>query len=173
MFVVSLLLGWLLGVFPAQSHVASKMVLEHHDDACTNLSPAECCTQMLEIALFRATGDQVPRATKTPVRLSCTDPGKTFAETSCRLIAMSRGFGARDANEICAPASLTKRCNGEPSCKQCMSDMDHLDWKASQRACYALTYVPKPNDGTPVVTLNDDDRPANGGTRVRVRRVIP
>ena len=56
MLVVSVLLGWLLGVFPAQSHVASKMVLEHHDDACTNLSPAECCAQMLEIALFRATG---------------------------------------------------------------------------------------------------------------------
>jgi hypothetical protein len=91
------------------------------------------------------------------------------------LIAMSRGFGARDANEICAPASLTKRCSGEPSCKQCMSDMDHLEWKAAQRACYALTYVPKPTDGTRVITLNGDSNPpaANGGTSVRVRRTLP
>jgi hypothetical protein len=172
--VVWVLLGWLLGALPAQSHVASRMVIEHHDDACANLSPAECCAQMLEIAVFRATGDQVPKAAKTPVRLSCADPDKTFAETSCRLIAMSRGFKAHDANEICAPASLTKRCNGDPSCKQCMSDLDHLEWKASQRACYALTYVVRPNsDGTRVVTLNDPNAAAaNGGTAVRVRRTV-
>jgi len=37
-----------------------------------------------------------------------------------------------------------------------MSDMDHLEWKASQRACYALTYVVRPNsEAARVVTLND------------------
>jgi hypothetical protein len=172
--VVLVLLGWLLGAFPAQSHMASRMVLEHHDDACMNLSPAECCQQMLEIALFRATGDQVPRAAKTPVRLSCADPGKTFAETSCRLLSMSRGFNAHDTNEICSPSSLTKRCNGDPSCKQCMSDMDHLEWKGSQRACYALTYVSRPNtDGTRVVTLNDPKRTAaNSGNTLTIHHTI-
>jgi hypothetical protein len=170
--VVLVLLGWLSGALPAQSHAASRMVLEHHDDACTNLTPAECCAQMLEIAVFRATGDQVPKAAKTPVRLSCADRNKTFAETSCRLIAMSRGFNAHDASELCAPASLTRRCTDDASCKQCMSDMDRLEWKGSQRACYALTYVSRPNtDGTKVVMLNDSTAAGSGNT-VRVRRLV-
>jgi hypothetical protein len=138
---VLVLLGWLLGLMPAQSREATRMVLERSDDVCGALNPAQCCAQMLEIALFRATGDQVPRRAKTPVRLSCEDPGRTMPENSCRLIAMGRGFGARDAAEICAPASLTKRCTGDASCRQCMSDLGRLEWKAPQRACYALTYV--------------------------------
>jgi hypothetical protein len=162
--------SWLFGIMPAQTRGVSRMVLERNDNACANLSPAECCAQMLEIAVFRATGDQVPKAARTPVRLSCADPSKTFAETSCRLISMSRGFSAREATEICAPASLTKRCNGDDTCRQCMSDLDKLEWKATQRACYALTYQPKPTDGTRVVTLGD---PANSsGTSVRVRRTV-
>jgi hypothetical protein len=171
--VAMVLLGWLLGVMPAQSRQASRMVLERHGDACTGLSPAECCAQLLEIAVFRATGDQVPKAAKTPVRLSCADPDRTFAENSCRLIALSRGFNAREAGDICTPGSLAKRCSGDASCKQCMSDLDRLDWKAPQRACYALTYVPKASgDGTRVVTLGGSKAAANGGATVRVRRLV-
>jgi len=170
--VALVLLGWLLGALPAQSHHVSRMVMERHDDACSGLSPAECCAQMLEIAVFRATGDQVPRAAKTPVRLSCADPDRTFAENSCRLITLSRGFNPREASDICAPASLTKRCSGDAPCKQCMTDLDRLEWKAPARACYALTYVPKTTgDGTKVVTLGDS-KAANGGTAVRVRRLV-
>jgi len=55
---------------------------------------------MLEIALFRATGDQVPKAAKTARATELRRPRKTFAETSCRLIAMSRGFNAHDSSEI-------------------------------------------------------------------------
>jgi hypothetical protein len=136
-------LGGLLCVtaVSAQSRPRSRMDIERSDDVCSALSPAECCAQMLEIALFRATGDHVPKAAKAPVRLSCKDPEQTIPENACRLIAMGRGIGAREAADLCAPASLAKRCADDDTCRQCMSDLERLDWKASARACYALTYV--------------------------------
>ena len=172
--VVLVLLGWLLSAMPAQSRAVSRIVMEHHDDACTGLDSAQCCAQMLEIAAFRATGDQVPRATKTPLRLSCADPDRVFAQNACQMIALSRGFSAREAGQICTPGELTKRCHGDSSCKQCMTDLDKLEWKAPQRACYALTYVPKTRgDGTKVVTIGGSDgSDARGGQAVRVRRYV-
>jgi hypothetical protein len=167
--VVLLLLGWLMGALPAQSRAAGHMLLERHDDACSELSPNECCAQMLEIAVFRATGDQVPRAAKTPVKLSCEDPDRTIPQNACRLLAMGRGFGARETQEICAPAGLVKRCSDDDSCKQCMTDLDRLAWKLPQRACYALTYLPKAAPtGTTVVNLSRaNGAAANGGVRTR------
>lgn len=142
-FVVSAL-GCLFAVTAAsaqskQGH--SRMDIQRSDDVCSALNSAECCAQMLEIALFRATGDHVPKAAKTPVRLSCQDPEQTIPENACRLIAMARGFGAREAADLCAPASLGKRCADDDTCRQCMSDLERLEWKASARACFALTYV--------------------------------
>ena len=166
------LFSWLFGLIPAQSRAVNRMVMERTDDVCAHLNPAECCAQMLEIAVFRATGDQVPKAARSPVRLSCADPTKTFAETSCRLITISRGFSAREAGDICAPSSLAKRCSDDGTCKQCMSDLDKLEWKAPQRACYALTYQPKVNNGTRVVTLDNSTAPSGNGQSVRVRRMV-
>ncbi|MET0391367.1 MAG: hypothetical protein ABW321_35665 [Polyangiales bacterium] len=122
-----------------------RMQLERSSEVCSALDPSECCAQMLEIALFRATGDQVPKSAKAPVRLSCKDERRTIPENACRLIAMGRGFGAREAAQLCAPAGLEKRCADDAVCKLCVSDLAHLDWKASARACYALTYVAKPS----------------------------
>lgn len=187
MQTVSLLVfGLLLAFIPAQtrsvaaqSHSvaapargASKLVLERHSDACTNLDPAQCCAQMLEIAAFKATGDQLPKAMKTPVRLSCEVPAKVFPETSCRMLALARGFGAKDANELCAPATLAKRCQGDSTCKQCVADLDRMAWKSSHRACYAITYVDRAsNDGTKVVSYTRG-KPNPNGAVVRMRRTV-
>ena len=145
------LLGLLFGFVPAQtrqvSRGASKVVMERHADACENLDPAQCCAQMLEIAVFRATGDQLPKATKTPVRLSCETPQKVFPETSCRMLVLARGFAAKEASELCAPATLAKRCNADDGCKQCVEDLDRLSFRSSHRACYALTYVDRVSRG--------------------------
>jgi hypothetical protein len=175
---VLLLLGLLLGFVPAQTHQvsrgASKVVLEHHADACENLDPAQCCAQMLEIAVFRATGDQLPKATKTPVRLSCETPQKVFPETSCRMLALARGFGAKAVNELCAPATLAKRCNADDGCKQCVEDLDKLSWRSSHRACYALTYVERGSrDGAKVVSVTKG-QPTTGpnATLVRMKRTV-
>jgi hypothetical protein len=160
------------GSVQAQSRGASKVVLERHQDACTNLDAAECCAQMLEIAAFKATGDQLPKATKTPVRLSCEAPAKTFPETSCRMLALARGFGAKNASELCDPATLAKRCQGDSTCKQCVADLDRMAWKSSHRACYAITYVDRPsNYGTKVVSFTRGKPNANGNV-VRMRRTV-
>lgn len=136
-----MILSWLLGGLPAQAKHVSAVVLERHDDVCMGLDEAECCAQKLQIAGFRATGDQLPRATKTPVRLSCSAPAKVFPETSCRLLALARGFNAKEASALCAPGQLAKRCHDDASCKQCVNDLGKLDWKAPHRACAAVTFV--------------------------------
>lgn len=117
------------------------MELQRSDDVCGALDPSACCQQMLEIAVFRATGDQVPKSAKSPVRLSCKDVNRTIPENACRLIAMGRGFGARESAQLCAPEGLAKRCADDAACRQCVTDLAKLDWKAPARACYALTYV--------------------------------
>lgn len=131
----------------------SHMEIERSTDVCSELSDEECCAQMLEIALFRATGDQVPRKAKVPVRLSCQDPNHTIPENACRLIAMGRGLSAQDAADVCAPAGLVKRCTSDTACRQCLEDLSRLSWKGAARACHALTYLPKVTPGTRVVTL--------------------
>ena len=81
---------------------ASRVQIERSSDVCSALSPAECCAQMLEIAVFRATGDQVPKA-EAPVRLSCKDPDRIIPDNACRLIAMGRGFSARAGGAAVRP----------------------------------------------------------------------
>ena len=169
LLLLALLLGWL----PAQTHQAarsaSKVVMERHADACENLDPAQCCAQMLEIAVFRATGDQLPTKTKTPVRLSCETPEKVFPETSCRMLALARGFGAKQVDQLCAPSTLAKRCNADDGCKQCVEDLDKLSWRSSHRACYALTYVERTSrNGVKVVSVTNG-KPATGPDAVLVR----
>jgi len=173
-----LLLGLLLGFVPAQtrqvSKGTSKVVMERHADACVNLDPAQCCAQMLEIAVFRATGDQLPRATKTPVRLSCETPEKVFPEASCRMLALARGFSAKEVTELCTPGKLAKRCNADDGCKQCVEDLDKLSWRSSHRACYALTYVERAaGDGVKVVSVTRG-KPTTGpnATLVRMKRTV-
>jgi hypothetical protein len=177
--VALLVLGLFFAFVPAQSRSvqaqargASRVVMERHSDACTGLDPAQCCAQMLEIAGFKATGDQLPKATKTPVRLSCETPARVFPETSCRMLALARGFAAKDASELCEPATLAKRCQGDNTCKQCVADLDRMAWKSSHRACYAITYVDRPsNDGVKVVSVTRG-KPSPNGAVVRMRRTV-
>lgn len=169
-------------VHPHVHRQTSKLELERHEDVCMGLDQAECCAQMLEIAGFRATGDQLPPATKTPLRLSCEAPEKTFPETSCRLLAMSRGFGAKETGELCAPGKLAKRCRDDASCRQCLDDLGRLAWRAPHRACYALTYTPQARaEGAKVVTLTrgqpgpsgrKGDPAANSGNSITVKRTV-
>lgn len=137
----------------AQSKSRGQLEIQRSSDVCSALDDAGCCAQMLEIAVYRATGDQVPKKAKGPVRLSCQDPDRNIPENACRLIAMGRGLSAQDAADVCAPAGLVKRCSSDAPCRQCMEDLDRLEWSGAARACYALTYLPKVTPGTRVVTL--------------------
>jgi hypothetical protein len=150
---VLIVLGWLFGT--AMGHVqaeetaragarAARMDIQRSADVCSALSASECCAQMLEIALFRATGDHVPKSAKMPLRLSCEAPRRTIPENACRLLALGRGLSASEATQLCAPDKLVQRCSDDAACAQCVSDLGRLAWKAPVRACYALTYVAKP-----------------------------
>jgi hypothetical protein len=144
-----------------QAKHVSHMAVETHEDVCMGLSSAECCAQSLEVAVFRATGDQIPKAAKTPVRLSCSDPTAVVPEGACRSIAMARGFGAKDVGDLCVSATLAKRCDGANTCKTCVRELAKLKFQNPERACLAATYVTPPADATKVIQLRDEREDAN------------
>ncbi len=165
----------LFGFFiPAQTRHTSHMAFETHQDACTGLSSGECCAQMLEIAVFRATGDQVPKAAKTPVRLSCAAPSSVVPEGACRSIAMARGFAVKDVSGLCAVDKIGKRCEDNAGCKSCARELVKLGFQNAERACLAATYVPASADGgDTVIVLHDGKSDASGsGIEVRKRRTV-
>jgi hypothetical protein len=174
--VLGVVLAGLLSVFvPAQSKRVSRVAVEQHADACMGLTAAECCAQSIELAVFRATGDQVPKAAKTPVRLSCADPTAVVPEGACRSIAIARGFGAKQAGLLCEAATLGKRCNGSPSCKTCSQELAKLKFQNAERACLAATHVATVGDDREQVIILQDDKPAttNGDTfEIRKRRTV-
>jgi hypothetical protein len=143
----------LLSFFPAQvKQVASGMSIET-GDACSGLSAAECCGQMLELAGFRAQGDHLPRLIKTTVHLACTDERKTVTSQVCKSIAVSRGFSPKDADAICKPAQ--RDCQKDGTCRQCVSDLAKLEYRGSHHVCRALTYVPERAAPRVVVIRNE------------------
>jgi hypothetical protein len=168
--VLALLITWI----PAQTRHASRMALETHEDACMGLTAAECCAQSLELAGFRATGDQIPRAAKSPVKLSCGDSSKVVPEAACRSISMARGFSAKDVSVSCAPDTLEKRCHDEPLCRACVTDLAKLEFKSGYRACYAVTYKhAASSDDASVIILHDTKASAaGGGVEIRKRRTV-
>jgi hypothetical protein len=106
---------------------------------CTGLQPQECCEQMLELAAFRAQGDQLPRLVKSLVRLACEDQHRVVAPQACRSIAVTRGFRSAEVDAICRPA--LHDCLDENTCSQCALDLKKLNYRGAQYACRALTYV--------------------------------
>jgi hypothetical protein len=171
--VVTALLALLFTWIPAQTRHASRMLLETHDDACSGLTTAECCAQSLELAGFRATGDQIPKAAKTPVRLSCNDTNKVVPPAACRSISMARGFSAKDVSTSCAADTLEKRCRGDALCSSCVDDLTKLDFKAAYRACYAVTYKQEvAGDAAKVIIMHADANAAGGGVEIRKRRTV-
>lgn len=164
--------GSLLALVPAQAKEiatrakgASSMTLET-GEACSGLSPQECCGQMLELAGFRALGDQLPRKIKTTVRLACMDADKTVTRQVCRSIAISRGFASKRADAICKPAQ--RECRKDGTCKKCVSDLLELDYRGGHNACRALTYVPD-RSRTRVVVIRDGGE-GDESTRFEVTR---
>jgi hypothetical protein len=110
-----------------------------HAPVCSGLAPEECCSQMLELAAFRAQGDQAPRLVKGLIRLACDEPRKVVGAQACRSIAALRGFRKPEVDAICG--SSLRRCDDEQTCSQCNQDLKKLKYRGAQHACRALTYV--------------------------------
>jgi hypothetical protein len=174
------LLGFLGAFFPAQtkqSSGASRMALTTYEDACTGLDDAQCCAQSLEIAGWKATGDQLPKAAKRSVLMSCGGSEKVVPDGACRNIALMRGFGAKDVSALCAAETLQKRCKDSESCDACVRDLDRLKFKNGARACYAVTHVPERADAAKVIVVQPSQvqpgQPnADGAIVVRKRRTV-
>jgi hypothetical protein len=137
-------------------------------EACAGLSPEECCSQMLELAGFRAQGDYLPRLIKTTVHLVCQDERKVVAPQVCRSIATSRGFAPKEVDAICKPA--VRECKKDGTCRQCLADLGKLSYQGSAHACYALTYMPD-RSRTKIVVLNTGQRDrGDPDTRFELKR---
>jgi hypothetical protein len=106
---------------------------------CTDLEPPECCSQMLELAGYRAQGDQLPRLVKGLVHLTCEDTRKVVTPQACRSIAVMRGFRSHEVDAICG--SALRECQEEDACNRCTEDLKKLKYRGAHHACRALTYV--------------------------------
>jgi len=148
-----------------QAKVMTSMSIET-GEACSGLSSEECCGQMLELAGFRAQGDYLPRLVKTTVQLACMDERKVVTQQVCRSITISRGFSARDADDICKPAQ--RDCQKDGTCRQCVRDLIKLDYQGSHHVCRALTYVPDRSRKRVVVIRSE--QPGDSDTRFEVTR---
>ncbi len=171
---ISIWLALFVAFVPSQARHVSRMVMETHEDACTGLNAAECCAQTLDLAGFRATGDQLPKGAKNPVRFSCSNEAKNVPVTACRSIAMARGISASEVSALCVPETLEKRCSGDARCSACVAELEKLRFKASYRACYAVTFVSaRPGDAAKVIILHAATPDAAGsGVEVRKRRTV-
>lgn len=106
---------------------------------CTDLEPHECCSQMLELAGYRAQGDQLPRLVKGLVHLTCEDTRKVVAPQACRSIAVMRGFRGHEVDAICGTA--LRECQEQEACNRCTEELKKLKYRGGHHACRALTYV--------------------------------
>lgn len=113
------------------------------DDACEHLSREECCGQMLEIAGFEASGDQLPRRVKGTVKLACMGETRVVTRQMCKSIMMMRGFDAKQVKAACKPAHARNKCRKDEPCKQCLKDLSKLSYKGAHNACYAVTFTPE------------------------------
>jgi hypothetical protein len=111
----------------------------HYAPVCTGLEPHECCSQMLELAGYRAQGDQLPRLVKGLVHLTCEDTRKVVAPQACRSIAVMRGFRSHEVDAICGTA--LRECQEQDACNRCTEDLKKLKYRGAHHACRALTYV--------------------------------
>lgn len=173
---IAVVFALLTALLPAQTKTMSRMAMQTHDDVCMGLSSAECCAQALELAVFRATGDQLPKAAKTPVRLSCSNADAVVPEGACRSIAVGRGFDVKNVGELCTASQLSRRCAADATCKSCVSDLSKLKFQNAERACVAATHVETSaaDGGTKVIVLRDDAGEGAGaggkGDRIEIRK---
>ncbi len=121
-------------------------------EVCTGLTDEECCAQMLDVAGFRAQGDQLPRLVRGSIKLACNQSGRSATQHTCRSILTTRGLRAEDADNACAPKLLSSRCEEDSDCDRCRSDLRKLDYSGGENACYAVTYKPQAKSGTLSVT---------------------
>ena len=77
---------------------------------------------------------------KTTVQLACASQPRVVTTQVCRSISLSRGFRFKDADAICKPAR--GECQKDGTCRQCVDDLERLDYRGSHHVCRALTYVP-------------------------------
>jgi hypothetical protein len=139
-------------------------------EACSGLSPQECCSQMLELAGFRAQGDYLPPLIKTTVQLACQDEHRVVTPQVCKSISLSRGFSLSQSDAICKPAA--RECHKNGTCRKCDADLSRLSYQGSYHACRALTYVPD-HSRAGVVVLRSGGQP-DSDTRFEIthRRIV-
>jgi hypothetical protein len=171
--LVTVAAALLLGLLPVQAQDASRGAKRTSSgfsistgEACSGLSPQECCAQKLELAGFKAQGDYLPHLIKTTVELACRDEHRVVTSQVCKSIATSRGFAPKEVSAICAPAQ--RECQKDGTCRTCSAELSKLSYQGSYHACYALTYRPERSRSSVVVLRNGGA--ADSDTRFEITR---
>lgn len=159
-----------VSIFPWQISQSSKMTVERHSN-CEGLSAEACCEQMLRLAAFKATREELPKLAIQAVRLGCGDKRQLATRAACRGIALSRQLSAGEVNAICNQGTVRRKCNKDKVCKQCTIEMAKLGYSNSNWACLAVTHRKNgKSDGSRVVSLPGDENSSPDATRHVIKR---
>jgi hypothetical protein len=138
---------------------------------CEGLSTKECCEQMLRLAAFKASREELPKLAIQAVRLGCSDKRQLASQAACRGIAFSRQLSAAEVKTTCNRKTIKRRCTKDAVCKQCTSDLAKLGYSNSHWACLAVTRQKKgKSDGSRVVKLPGDENASPDATRHVIKR---
>ena len=168
-FAVALLA--LVGL-PAQTRQAAGISVEHLAP-CTGLSEAECCEWTVRTANFKVTREQMPEQSARAIRLVCAYREQPATHAVCRAIAITRGFCAREAEQICDEKTARRSCEKNAPCAGCTAKLKKLGYRDTYWACRAATYLPekKPESTTVIVVEEETGRDSKGNaTRTVIRR---
>ena len=158
-------------LFPWQISHSSKMTVERFSN-CEGLSNSACCEQMLKLAAFKASREQLPKRAIQAVQLGCRDKDRLATPAACKGIAFSRQLSAKEVKTICDKGAIKSKCRKNAACKQCTSDLVKLGYSNSHWACLAVTHPKKgESDGSRVVKLpGDENNTSPDGTRHVIKR---
>jgi hypothetical protein len=138
---------------------------------CSGLSNNACCEQMLRLAAFKASREELPELAIQAVRLGCRDKNQLATRAACRGIAFSRKLSAGEVKTICNKGAVKRKCNKDAVCKQCIADLAKLGYSNSHWACLAVTHRKKgKSDGSRVVSLPGDENTSPDATRHVIKR---
>lgn len=157
-------------IVPWQVGQSSNMTVERFSN-CAGLSTKACCEQMLRLAAFKVSREELPKLTIQAVRLACRDKHQLASQAACRGIAFSRRLSTGEVKTICNKKTVRRKCSKDAVCKQCSSDLAKLGYRNSYWACLAVTHQKKSKaDGSRVIKLPGEENASPDATRHVIKR---
>jgi hypothetical protein len=144
-------------IIPWQTHHSSTMTVERYSN-CSGLTASECCEQMLNLAAFKASREQLPNRAVQVVHLGCSEKQQLATLAACRSIAFSRKFSASEVKSICDEKKSRRVCKKNDVCNECTVELAKLSYTNTFWACSAVTQKKGGNSNPCVVLFPEQEK---------------